>query len=272
VWIPYIRPGFALSKLVVEAVAAHPEAKMVLLAKHGLVTWGDTAAESYASTLDAINRAAAFIAERTPRQAAVRRTDRRAGRDAERADLLAEALPALRGACPLTALASCRSTPRPRCSSSPAARIRRSSRRWARRAPITSVHTRRVPVWVDFDARTEDAALLKDRIVQRVAEWRERELEYFERHRTEDRLGDPSPRVVVIQGVGLVSVGRTLKAAGLARDLYHRAINVMRRVAALGGFVSLDDAESFAIEYWPLELYKLVARVGAARACRERSR
>jgi len=43
---------------------------------------------------------------------------------------------------------------------------------------------------VDFDARTEDAALLKDRIVQRVAEWRERELEYFERHRHEDRLGD----------------------------------------------------------------------------------
>jgi len=31
----------------------------------------------------------------------------------------------------------------------------------------------------------------------------------------------------------------------------------MARVAALGGFVSLDDAESFAIEYWPLELYKL---------------
>src|SRR5207302_1271505 len=62
---------------------------------------------------------------------------------------------------------------------------------------------------------------------------------------------------VVIQGVGLVSVGRTLKAAGLARDLYHRAVNVMRSAAALGGFVSLDEEESFAIEYWPLELYKL---------------
>jgi rhamnose utilization protein RhaD (predicted bifunctional aldolase and dehydrogenase) len=44
VWIPYIRPGFALSKLVADAVAAHPEAKLVLLAKHGLVTWGASAA------------------------------------------------------------------------------------------------------------------------------------------------------------------------------------------------------------------------------------
>jgi rhamnose utilization protein RhaD (predicted bifunctional aldolase and dehydrogenase) len=38
VWIPYLRPGFALSKLVAQAVAEHPEAKIVLLAKHGLVT------------------------------------------------------------------------------------------------------------------------------------------------------------------------------------------------------------------------------------------
>ena len=46
VWIPYIRPGFALSKLVADAVGANPAAKLVLLAKHGLVTWGETAAES----------------------------------------------------------------------------------------------------------------------------------------------------------------------------------------------------------------------------------
>ena len=26
---------------------------------------------------------------------------------------------------------------------------------------------------------------------------------------------------------------------------------------ALGGFTSLDEGESFAVEYWPLELYKL---------------
>jgi NAD(P)-dependent dehydrogenase (short-subunit alcohol dehydrogenase family) len=31
----------------------------------------------------------------------------------------------------------------------------------------------------------------------------------------------------------------------------------MRGASALGGFVSLTDEESFAIEYWPLELYKL---------------
>ena len=42
-----------------------------------------------------------------------------------------------------------------------------------------------------------------------------------------------------------------MKAARLSRDLYHRAIAVMSGASALGGFVSLTDAESFAVEYWP---------------------
>src|SRR3954454_7818359 len=51
VWIPYLRPGFALSTLAAEAVAAPPEAKVAFLAKHGPVSWGDPAAQSSAATL-----------------------------------------------------------------------------------------------------------------------------------------------------------------------------------------------------------------------------
>jgi NAD(P)-dependent dehydrogenase (short-subunit alcohol dehydrogenase family) len=62
---------------------------------------------------------------------------------------------------------------------------------------------------------------------------------------------------VLIQDVGLVGVGTSTTAAALSRDLYHRAIEVMAGAHALGGFTSLTAAESFAVEYWPLELYKL---------------
>jgi NAD(P)-dependent dehydrogenase (short-subunit alcohol dehydrogenase family) len=59
------------------------------------------------------------------------------------------------------------------------------------------------------------------------------------------------------QHLGLVSTGTTTKNAQISRDLYHRAIEVIAGAEALGEFVSLDAQESFAIEYWPLELYKL---------------
>ena len=139
VWIEYIRPGFALSKLVADAVSEHPEAKLVLLAKHGLVTWGDTAAESYASTLDAINRAAAFVEEHGRGSRGVRRS-RRAPRSTTRAGASCSPRCCPRSAAPSrsTAPASSRSTPLPRCSSSSAGRPHPSCRRSAPPAPTIS--------------------------------------------------------------------------------------------------------------------------------------
>jgi rhamnulose-1-phosphate aldolase/alcohol dehydrogenase len=255
VWIPYLRPGFALSKLVAEAVADHPEAKLVLLAKHGLVTWGDTAEESYAATLEAINRAAAFTSERTGEQKPF--GGRRVEPIAEREELLAAVLPALRGAVSVDGPRILQVDTSPEVLEFACGSESPELSQVGAACPDHLVHTRRRPVWVEFDPRVEDAAVLKERITQRVREWQGREREYFEQYRVDDALSDPSPRVVVIEGVGLVSIGRTLKAAGLARDLFHRAINVMRSASALGGFVSLTDEESFAVEYWPLELYKL---------------
>ena len=75
-----------------------PEAKLVLLAKHGLVTWGDTAEASYEATLDAVNRAAAFVERAAQRDAAAAAAAARRSTPEERDELLAAVLPLLRGA------------------------------------------------------------------------------------------------------------------------------------------------------------------------------
>jgi rhamnulose-1-phosphate aldolase/alcohol dehydrogenase len=258
VWIPYIRPGFALSKLVAEAINAKPEATIVLLAKHGLVTWGNTAAESYAATLEAINRAATFAETRRNGSAAFGGVARPEMEREQRLDLLAEVLPVLRGALAIDGprvLQVDLSDPVLEfvsgADSSDLSQVGAA-------CPDHLVHTKRRPAWVSFDPARDDAAALSERLVAEVQAFQERERAYFEQYRSEsDVLPDPSPRVILIEGVGLVSAGRTLKAARLARDLYMRAIAVMRGASGLGGFVSLNDEESFAIEYWPLELYKL---------------
>ncbi len=64
-WIPYIRPGFTLAKQVGTAVRENPDLRLVVLAKHGLVVWGDSAEEAYRRTIDAINQAADFVNART---------------------------------------------------------------------------------------------------------------------------------------------------------------------------------------------------------------
>ena len=44
---------------------ANPDLKLVVLAKHGLVVWGDSAEEAYRRTIEVINQAVAFVNERT---------------------------------------------------------------------------------------------------------------------------------------------------------------------------------------------------------------
>lgn len=259
-WIEYIRPGFTLAKQVGEAIRANPDLRLVVLAKHGLITWGASAHEAYERTVAACNRAAEFANRRTTGTARFGGASSRArGLDrAERQSTLRALLPALRGAV---------SSQRAKIvitDLSPAAIELVDSRDGAKvtqvgaACPDHLVNTKRVPLWVPYDPASDSIDELIERVLVGAAEFRAEYGAYVERHREPDtEPADPDPRVVLIENLGLVAVGTNLKAARLSRDLYHRAIEVMAGAGALSQFVSLDEAESFAIEYWPLELYKL---------------
>ncbi len=263
VWIPYIRPGFTLSKQVGEAVRGNPNARFILLAKHGLVTWGETHEESYRRTIEAINRAAEFVASRAGESFGGRKVEPLAPE--RREALLAEVLPALRGAL---------------SSQSGEARVSqkilrvdhtsddvlefvcgRDSKELSQvgaACPDHLVRTKVRPLWVDFDPGREGASELKERLLEGVEAYRREYEAYFSRHEEADEeMFDPNPRVVLIQGLGLVAAAHNHKEASLSRDFAYRAIAVMRGAHALGGYVSLTEEESYRIEYWPLELYKL---------------
>ncbi len=252
-WIPYIRPGFTLSKQVGEAVRDNPDLKLVVLAKHGLIVWGDSAEEAYRKTIEVINQAVAFVNQITGDAS-------RFGGELRRNDagILPQLLPAIRGAVSserakvLTVDTSARA--REFVSSAEAQALVKVGAP----CPDHLVHTKRLPLWIPYNPEIDDADALRARITERAEAYRVAYREYFKAHAGEgDTPGDPDARIVLIQGVGLVSAGTTTKLSKISRDLYHRAIEVMAGAQALGEFVSLDAAESFAIEYWPLELYKL---------------
>jgi rhamnose utilization protein RhaD (predicted bifunctional aldolase and dehydrogenase)/NAD(P)-dependent dehydrogenase (short-subunit alcohol dehydrogenase family) len=55
--VAYLRPGFELSKRVAE----HAEARAIVLAHHGLVTWGESHEASYGLTVELVGRAATYV-------------------------------------------------------------------------------------------------------------------------------------------------------------------------------------------------------------------
>jgi len=257
-WIDYIRPGFTLARQVGDAIRADGRVRLVILAKHGLVTWGDSAQESYRATIEAINRAADFVNERTNGTARFGGAREGAIDDERRSEVLAALLPALRGAV---------SSERPKVlhvdTSTAVLELVDSVRApelvtVGAPCPDHLVHTKRLPLWIDFDPARDDIQTLVDRVQTGAAAYRDDYRSYVERFGDARTVpADPDPRVVLVQHVGLVAAGANARAARLSRDLYLRAVEVMAGADALGGFVSLTAEESFAIEYWPLELYKL---------------
>ena len=256
-WVDYIRPGFALSKQIARAVRDNPKVECVVMGKHGLVTWGDEPKVCYDHTIAIIQRAEDFIAER----AAGRRVFgslKMPVPDSARREIIAQLMPVLRGAAGM-----------PRAilhfDGSPdvldfvgSARAREIALAGAA-CPDHLVHTKRVPMFVDWDGSNLQA--LTSNLKEGMSEYVEAYKKYFEEHKNPgDKMFNPAPRVVLIPGVGIITTGKDAQLAQVAADLYHRAIAVMGGSTALDQFVSLTPAESYGVEYWPLELYKLSLR------------
>ena len=257
-WIPYIRPGFTLAKQVGTAVRENPGLRLVVLAKHGLVVWGESAEEAYRRTIEVINRAAEFVNAKTTGEPRFGGSLSTSGNQRE---LLREVLPAVRGAVSEERSKVLVLDTSPRTLDFVSSRDAADLVSVGAACPDHLVHTKRVPLWVPFDPDGDDASTLAERVRTLAAGYRDDYRAYFERHRdggTEP--ADPDARIVLIQHVGLIGVGTSPREARLSRDLYHRAIEVMAGAHALGGFTSLTENESFAVEYWPLELYKLSLR------------
>lgn len=67
----YVRPGFGLAREAARACAASPGRLGLVLIKHGLVTWGESARESYERTVSLVTKAEEWLR--------ARRASRRAG-------------------------------------------------------------------------------------------------------------------------------------------------------------------------------------------------
>jgi rhamnulose-1-phosphate aldolase/alcohol dehydrogenase len=263
VWLDYQRPGFDMSRRIAELLDGQPAARGVLLERHGLVTWGETSDECYRSTLEFVARAADAIARKAHDRFGLGGRKRSAERGEEGLlPVLLTSLPALRGALLSDANGIVLEVDRSREAIEFASSLRGPEvSQIGAPCPDHLIHTKHKPLAVDLDPDTVDAGTLATALRRGVDEYSNWYREYYERNvndETRQFAMDPAgPRVVLIPELGIVTSGRDAGRARLARDLYHRAIAVQDAADALGGFRSLSENEAFAIEYWPLERYKL---------------
>lgn len=265
VWVPYRRPGFTLSREVAEAIKASAKARCVVLEKHGLITWGRSAKESYDATIEMNTRAEEHARQRAAGRAVFGPAARAVlPREARRA-VVARIAPRLRGLLSGRPPGAARAILRFDDGDDVLEFVSsRGARDLCLAGPATPDHllyTKPRPLFVEPPADLEapgGAEGLKAALAEGLRQYAAWYDEYVRKHGTgkEPRL-DPIPRVVLIPGVGMLTAWKDAKHTRIVADIYHHTIGVMRAAQGIGEYRSLDIRDTFDVEYWPMELYKL---------------
>jgi rhamnose utilization protein RhaD (predicted bifunctional aldolase and dehydrogenase) len=264
--LPYIRLGFKLAKAVAATYEASRQARGMVWIRHGIVTWGETAQQSYSTMIELMSRAGEFAAQRatnplrvtvqTPLEAASKR--------------VVQIAPVLRGL--LAQPSGDPDRPYRRVILLPLTTREvldfvdsNRSRELALTPPLTSDHlirTKGLPLWVNTPCY-DDAAKLRERLSKAIQDYSAQYEAYVARHAANIPAGvtpfDSRPRVILLPGLGTLFAGKDVKAARIGRDITAHTLAVKSRVAAIGNYQGLSEEHLFEMEYHSFQQAKLGA-------------
>lgn len=254
-FVPYVMPGFGLAKACKKAwdaaVAEGRTPSVMVLERHGVFTFGETAKESYERMIEVVTLAERFAADRmgTMSFPAVDRDEA----------LEAAVVPIVRGALGSVANDAPERGPIVALRSSDwilAFLERKDAYELTQRGCVTPDHVIRTKPWPlfttarDFDGierEIRDYALRYDRYFQESCR---------QRNVNKTKL-DPWPRVLLLPKIGVLAVGKTKKEAEIAADIFEHAIQVITDAEDVGTFSPASREDLFDVEYWSLEQAKI---------------
>ena len=263
--VPYIMPGFDLAKKASEVFAQDPSVDGLILDKHGIFTFGDSAEEAYERMIEKVSLAEGRI--KKAKNKSLKKSLVPVCLPASRA-ALCEVAPIVRGLLADISLGGGDSIKRMVLDfrTSPAIKAYVAGRdlgRYAQTGVVTPDHTIRTKNWplivpapakgkIDEFAKTSKAAV--DGFVKRYHA-------YFRKNNR--RLGgikkelDPMPRVVLVPGLGLFGAGASKGAAKIAADIATNTVGTILDAESIGRYQCVGEADMFDLEYWSLEQAKL---------------
>jgi len=263
--LPYIMPGFPLAKAVADAIEAKPQAKGVLLHKHGLFTFSDDARESYELHIDYVDRCEKRLAQEVQKRGGlspIYQVERTPESLARQAAPILRGLLAEPGEEPNSAsrrmVMNWRSSPEVLdfCASEEAEQL-------CAQGPLTPDHvirTKRLPLYIP-DPLWSDEDALRAQLKESVDAYRKDYVRYFERQCSDKEVVrtplDSAPRVVLLPGAGALCFGASQKDARIAGDITEHTLSTKAIAHAAGRYQALDEADLFDMEYWSLEQAKL---------------
>ncbi|MDD2868309.1 bifunctional rhamnulose-1-phosphate aldolase/short-chain dehydrogenase [Neomegalonema sp.] len=258
-WLPWKKPGYELGLWLEKFATENPQARGCVLESHGLFTWADDARDCYLTTLEIINKAYAWLEQRTAGVPVFGGAAKPTLPPEERRRIAARLMPVIRG------LISKERHKVGHFDDQQAVLEFVGSRRLEELAALGTscpdhfLRTKIRPLVVDFDPAAPDLEKTLAGLPAAVESYRQDYAAYYERCKRPDSpaIRDPNAVIYLVPGVGMISFALDKATARISGEFYVNAINVMRGSSAISEYRGLPEQEAFDIEYWLLEEAKL---------------
>jgi rhamnose utilization protein RhaD (predicted bifunctional aldolase and dehydrogenase)/NAD(P)-dependent dehydrogenase (short-subunit alcohol dehydrogenase family) len=262
--LPYFPPGFKLAKAVADKIDQNPSAHAMVLMRHGLVTWGETARDSYEIIIELAGRAEEFLRRHARNPVVPKRTT-----SVSVAELRFTAIaPMLRGL--LAKPTGDPDQPWERSILQPL--INREildivdstrGREIALTPPLTSDHlirTKPFYLWMD-SPEFDNLDKLREQISLALGNYAAAYDSYVDRYAADLPEGvermDSLPRVILIPGLGAICAAKDIAAAGIVKDIAAHTLTIKAQIAAMGTYSGMEEKDLFEMEYRVLQHSKL---------------
>lgn len=240
-FIPYIMPGFDLSRLCAQIIREHLTSGMIgmVLLKHGIFSFGNTADESYNRMIELVGLAEQYI--RTNVQEKID-SHKKINQENISTDI-AELRKSISDVAGFPVIFKSNRNKK---------NLEFSNR------PDVNLISQQGPATPDHVIRTKRLPMVGRNVNEYVKEY----ISYFNDNEplSKDRkkMLDPAPRVVIDSVLGVCAIGKTAKEAGIVADIYSHTVDIINIATGLGGYSALPAKDIFDVEYWELEQAKIL--------------
>jgi rhamnulose-1-phosphate aldolase/alcohol dehydrogenase len=259
-WMSWRRPGYELGLQLEAYCKANPGIRGLILAGHGLFTWGDTARSCYDNTVAVIEKANAWLAAKGAGRSAFGGGKLSSLADAEGDAVLGRVLPVLRGLASANGVYKLAHVDRSAVVQEFVNSVQLEElAALGTSCPDHFLRTKIRPAVVPPSVWSLDEAELRTAIEALLANYRADYAAYYERCKRENSppMRDANPVVFLLPQIGMVTLAKDKATARIAGEFYVNAVNVMRDANLVDKYVGLPEQEAFDIEYWLLEEAKL---------------
>ncbi len=253
--VPYIMPGYELAKLSHSIYSKYPNCEGLILLNHGIFTFGNTAKQSYERMIKFINLAEKELKKNSKKFKIIKYKEKKISSNDLSILIRKNINDCKDGILHKKILLFNNPIFLDELFSHP------NLNNFNNIGPVTPDHVIRIksfPLILDFSKVSKNK--IESLLIKKINIFKENYIKYFNKYKHINKnanMFDPNPKIILVKGLGMFSVGTTYKDTKIAMDIGTTALKVFLDSIKYGRFKTIPPKEVFKMEYWPLELAKL---------------